>query len=132
MTSEEARSFARCCRIYAIFTQGSFAQVSTLDGPEGEGMVWRLSLGSSEEVSKGLGKFESIPRGPGGQPTSPRKRGGGAQIWARSSHFRRKRSFFVVGGIPGIGCPESRSDTDLFCRFACKEDNPGVQGLSWS
>ena len=57
--------------IYTIFTQGSFAPVSTLDGPEGEGMVWRLSLGSSEEVSRGLGKFESRPRGPGGQPTSP-------------------------------------------------------------
>ena len=37
--------------IYAIFTRGSFAPVSRLDGPEGEGLAWRLSLGTSEEVS---------------------------------------------------------------------------------
>ena len=46
--------------IYVIFTLGNFTPVSRLDGPKGEGATWRLSLGSSEEVSRGLRKFEKV------------------------------------------------------------------------
>ena len=39
-------------------------------------MACKLSLGSSEEVSRGVRKFEMDWRCPSGSPDSPRKRGG--------------------------------------------------------
>ena len=49
--------------------------VSRLDGPKGGGLAWRLSLGSSEEVSKGFSKLEMDGRCPSGSPDSPHIRG---------------------------------------------------------
>ena len=53
--------------------------VSRLDGPKGEGMSWRLSLGFLEEVSKGLRKIASVLRGPRGH--------WGSQNWACLTGF---------------------------------------------
>ena len=68
---EFARRFQSQCT--PSFPKGVLPPVSRLDGPKGEGMSWRLSLGFLEEVSKGLRKIDSVLRGPRGQ-------GGGRRI----------------------------------------------------